>query len=640
MPAPDTRHAPDGTSYRDLNSNGVMDVYEDPRRSPEERVEDLLGRLSLPEKIGLMFQTVIEVGPDGEVLETPGKISKSATSDVVLGKHLTHFNVHGLSSARSAARWNNSLQRLASKSPHGIPVTISTDPRHAFVENSGVSFAEGPFSKWPDAMGMAALDDLETTLRFADIAREEYRAVGIRAALHPQVDLATEPRWCRQLQTFGSDSRRVSLHTAAYLKGFQGDELGSDSVSCVTKHFPGGGPQKDGEDAHFPYGREQVYPAGAFEDHLAPFETAIAHGTAGIMPYYGMPVGLTIDGEPIEEVGFGYNRQIIQGLLRERLGYDGVVVTDWELVNDNHVGDQVLPARAWGVEHLDARGRMLKILEAGSDQFGGEECVELLGELVEQGLVTEERIDQSARRILLVKFQLGLFDDPFVDELYADLTVGDARHNAEGELAQSRSVVVVENRDIAGSELLPVRLQQRIYVEGIDMRLAARYGQVVATPAEADIALVRIAAPFEPRDDLFLESYFHQGGLEFRPGLLYALETIASQVPLVVDVQLDRAAVLTPLARIASALTVTFGVSDEALLKAWTGEVPPLGRLPIAIPRSMDDVRAVASDAGLTENATLYPVGHGLRLSSAGSRGLPADGMSASPLAHAGNASR
>ncbi|TDL45254.1 glycoside hydrolase family 3 protein [Microbacterium oleivorans] len=639
MPSPETRHAPDGTLYRDLNSNGVMDVYEDPRRSPHERTEDLLQRLSLPEKIGLMFQTVIEVGPDGAVLEAPGKISKSGTSDVVLGKHLTHFNVHGLSSARSAARWNNALQRLAAKSPHGIPVTISTDPRHAFVENSGVSFAEGPFSKWPDAMGLAALDDPETTLRFADIAREEYRAVGIRAALHPQVDLATEPRWCRQLQTFGSDSRRVSVHTTAYLKGFQGDELGSDSVSCVTKHFPGGGPQKDGEDAHFPYGREQVYPGEAFENHLAPFETAIAHGTAGIMPYYGMPIGLTLDGEPIEEVGFGYNRQIVQILLRERLGYDGVVVTDWELVNDNHVGDQVLPARAWGVEHLDARGRMLKILEAGCDQFGGEECVELLTELVDQGLVAEERIDQSARRILLVKFQLGLFDDPFVDELYADLIVGDARHNAEGERAQSRSVVVVENHETAGATLLPLQPKQRIYVDGIDPRLAARYGHVVATPAEADIALVRIGAPFEPRDDLFLESYFHQGGLEFRPGLIYALETIASQVPLVVDVQLDRAAVLTPLTRIAGTLTVTFGVSDEALLKAWSGEVPPEGKLPIAIPRSMDDVRAVASDAGLTESATLYPVGHGLHLGSTDFPGRQTEGERDTQSALAGKTS-
>ena len=413
---PDLSLASDGTLYRDLNDNGVMDPYEDPRRTAEERAQDLVGRLSLAEKIGLMFQTVIEVGADGTLLEAPGKISKSATHDVVLGKNITHFNVHALTNATDAARWNNALQRLAARSPHGVPVTISTDPRHAFTENSGVSFAEGPFSKWPDALGLAAIDDLEATRHFAEVAREEYRAVGIRSALHPQVDLATEPRWCRQLQTLGSSSQKVAEHTAAYIEGFQGTVLDETSVSCTTKHFPGGGPQKDGEDAHFPYGREQVYPGGAFDAHLAPFRTAIASGTAGIMPYYGMPVGLTLDGAPVEPVGFGYNRQIIHGLLRERLGYEGVVLTDWELVNDNHVGDQVLPARAWGVEHLDARGRMLKILDAGADQFGGEECVDLLADLIADGLVSERRIDESALRILLVKFRLGLFDDPFVDE--------------------------------------------------------------------------------------------------------------------------------------------------------------------------------------------------------------------------------
>lgn len=617
MVAFDTVVGPDGTRYRDLNANGVMDVFEDPRRSVEDRTDDLLGRLSLAEKIGLMFQTVIETGPAGTLLERPGQISKSPTSVVVGEKLLNHFNVHGLHSARDAARWNNELQRLASASPHGIPVTISTDPRHAFVENTGVSFAEGPFSKWPDAMGIAAIDDLATTRRFAEVAREEYRAVGIRAALHPQVDLATEPRWCRQLQTFGSSAERVALHTAAYLQGFQGDRLAFDSVSCITKHFPGAGPQTDGEDAHFPYGREQTYPGGAFGDHLAPFATAIANGTAGIMPYYGMPIGLTIDGESIEEVGFGYNRQLIAGLLRGQMGFDGVVLTDWELVNDNHVGDQVLPARAWGVEHLDARGRMLKILDAGADQFGGEECVEILAELVREGLVTEGRIDESARRLLRVKFQLGLFDDPFVDEDVAARTVGSAEHKAEGEVAQSRSVVVLENRKRDGKPVLPLPRGLRIFTEGIAVQAVSSFGVVVDTVEHADVALLRIDAPFEPRDDLFLESYFHQGSLEFRPGLIYRLQQLARKVPVVLDVRLDRAAILSPVADLATVLTVSFGTSDDALLRAWFGDTPPEGRLPISLPRTMDDVRRVAPDAGLQEPGVLYR--RGFRASSLGS---------------------
>jgi beta-glucosidase len=607
---PDFSQSVDGVLYRDLNRNGVMDPFEDPRRSPNERVEDLLKRLSLEEKAGLLFQTVIEAGPGGTLLETPGHISKSPTSTVVLGKHMNHFNVHGLSSAREAAAWNNALQHLAEQTPHGIPVTVSTDPRHSFTENSGVAFSAGPFSQWPDALGLAAIDDLAVIRDFAARAAEEYRAVGIRAALHPQVDLATEPRWARQLQTLGADSARVAEYTRAYLAGFQGDVLGPSSVACVTKHFPGGGPQKDGEDAHFPYGREQVYAEGAFADHLRPFLAAIDAGTAGIMPYYGMPVGLKIDGEPVEEVGFGYNRQILTGLLREKLGYRGVILTDWELVNDNIVGDQVLPARAWGVEDLDASGRMIKILDAGADQFGGEECTDVLLALVHEGRVTESRLDESVRRILLVKFQLGLFDDPYVDLDQAEKVVGSAEHREAGIRAQAQSVTVLENRH----SLLPLRGEPRIYLEGVDPAAIAGRAVVVADAADADLALIRITAPFQPRNDLFLEDYFHQGDLQFAPGLVYRLQQIARVTPLLLDVSLDRPAILTPLAEIASGLTVTFGVSDEALLLALTGEIVPRGVLPIEIPRSMDAVRAAHESLPGTADP-LYPSGYGIRIS-------------------------
>ncbi|WP_439902192.1 glycoside hydrolase family 3 protein [Microbacterium azadirachtae] len=606
------RTTDEGVRFRDLNGNGVMDPYEDPRLSAEERVEDLLGRLSIEEKVGLLFHTVIEIGDEGELREEPGAISKSPTSVVVLGKHLTHFNVHGMRTAREGARWNNRLQALAARSPHGIPVTISTDPRHAFVENSGVAFAAGPFSQWPEPLGLAALDDVDLVRRFAEIAGREYRAVGIRMALHPQVDLPTEARWGRQAQTFGYDAERVAEMTGAYLEGFQGERLGPDSVACITKHFPGGGPQQDGEDAHFPYGREQVYPGGRFEEHLRPFVEAIRRGTAGIMPYYGMPVGLVRHGEPIEEVGFSYSRQIVTDLLREELGYDGVVLSDWELINDNHVGDQVLPARAWGVEELSPRERLLRLLDAGVDQFGGEECVELLQELLAEGAVAEERIDRSARRILLVKFRLGLFDDPYVDEDEAERIVGAAEFRAEGERAQAASVTVLQNRD----RVLPLFRggRPRVYAEGVAADALAEYGDRVAAPEEAELALVRIGAPFEPRDDLFLEAWFHQGSLEFPPGLVARLRRIAAHCPLVVVVNLDRPAILTPLVPFAAAIAVEFGTSDAALLAALSGRIPPRGVLPVDIPRSMDAVRAAFADVPDGTEDPVFRRGTGLTI--------------------------
>ena len=605
--------SPDGVQFRDLNGNGRMDPFEDPRLDPEARVEDLLGRLSLEEKVGLMFQTVIEAGEDGTVIEEAGRISKSPTSVVVLDKHLSHFNVHVLEDARMAARWQNALQAIAERSPHGIPVTVSTDPRHAFIENAGVSFSAKAFSQWPEPLGLAALRDVDAVRGFADIARQEYVAVGIRAALHPTLDLATEPRWARQAGTFGQDPDLVSELGVAYLEGFQGDSLGADSVACTSKHFPGGGPQKDGEDAHFPYGREQVYPGGRFADHLKPFPGVIAAGTAAIMPYYGMPVGLEVDGEAIEEVGFGYNKQIITGLLRGRLGYDGVVVTDWELVNDNHVGDQVLPARAWGVEHLDPHGRMELILEAGADQFGGEECVEVLLDLVAQGRVAESRIDESARRILAVKFRLGLFDDPYVDEEAAADTVGRQDFRDAGYAAQAQSVTVLSNGGDQGATVLPLAPGLRIYAENVSSEAVARHGTPVERPEDADVAVVRLMAPFEARSDLFLESWFHQGSLDFPPGLVARLQRVAAVCPLVLDVVLDRPAVLTPLLPVATAVVGSYGTSDDALLDALTGRIEPRGRLPFDLPRSMDQVRAHPEDVPGYDDP-LFAFGHGLTI--------------------------
>ena len=449
------------------------------------------------------------------------------------------------------------------------------------------------FSQWPEPLGLAALRDAASVRRFADIARQEYCAVGIRAALHPTLDLATEPRWARQAGTFGQDPDVVTELGVAYLKGFQQDELGPGSVACTSKHFPGGGPQKDGEDAHFPYGREQVYPGGRFADHLKPFPPIIDAGTAAIMPYYGMPIGLEIDGEKIEEVGFGYNRQVVTGLLREKLGYDGVVVTDWELVNDNHVGDQVLPARAWGVEHLDPHGRMELIIDAGADQFGGEECVEILLDLVAQGRVTEERIEESARRILAVKFRLGLFDNPYVDEDLATEIVGRQDFRDEGYAAQAASVTVLRTAANATSRRCPCGPGCASTPRTSRPRRWPGSAPGSSGPEDADVALVRLMAPFEPRSDLFLESWFHQGSLDFPPGLVTRLARIAAHCPLVVDVVLDRPAVLTPLLPLASALVGSYGTCDDALVDALTGKVDA-ARTAAVRPAALDGAGAPA----------------------------------------------
>jgi beta-glucosidase len=613
-PSLTTLTAADGTPFRDLDHDQQMAPFEDPRRTPAERADDLVGRLSLAEKAGLFFHEIIEVGPQGTLMEGDGAVARSSTRGVVVDKLINHVNVHALPTARESAEWSNALQELATTTPHSIPVTVSTDPRHSFAENSGAAFAAGAMSAWPEPLGLAALSDPERVREFAEIARQEYVAVGIRSSLHPQIDLGTEPRWGRQFHTFGNDSAFVAEVAAAYIEGFQiGRDLGPGSVATMAKHFPGGGPQLDGEDPHFPYGREQVYPGGRFDDHLVPFRRAIEVGTSALMPYYGRPIGLELGGEAIEEVGFGYNKQILSGLLRDQLGFDGVICTDWGLITSTVVFGRPLPARAWGVEHLGELDRLVKIIDAGADQLGGEQRTELLVQAVEQELLTAERIDESVRRLLLVKFQLGLFDDPFVDPDVAEEVVGRDDFVRAGRRAQAESMVLLHNAEVDGAPTLPLTTPLSVYVEGIPAEEAARLGDVVTDPADADVAVVRLPAPFDPRDDLFLEGFFHQGSLEYRPGLVARLRDLAATTPLVIDANLERPAILTPFTEFAAAILTDVGASSAALVEVLSGTVAPLGRLPFEVPRSTEAVRNSQSDVADDSEDPLYQHGAGLR---------------------------
>lgn len=573
----------------------------------EERVELLLAEMTLEEKAGLLFHTMIGMGD----LDAPNPIFGTPSAvEYVEQRRMTHFNlVGGAATAREIAAWHNAVQRLAASTRLGIPVTLSTDPRHSFTDNPGTGMMAGPFSEWPEPLGLAAIRSEEVVERFADIARQEYLAVGIRVALHPQVDLATEPRWSRQIATFGEDAELTARLGAAYVRGFQGEAFGAASVSTMTKHFPGGGPQKDGEDPHFAHGREQVYPGGAFEHHLEPFEALFDAGTRQVMPYYGMPVGTEH-----EEVGFGFNKSVITGLLRERFGFDGVVCTDWGLITDAEIFGDPFPARAWGVEHLSPRERMKKVLEAGADQFGGEACPELLVELVASGEVPEARIDISARRLLREKFALGLFDDPFVDEDAADRIVGSAEFRAAGEAAQRASITLLTN-GVDGAPALPLRRGLRLYVEGIDREVAAAYGSVVDRPEDADAAILRLQAPYEARPTAF-ENLFHSGSLDFPDDVVAHVRDIAGHVPTVVDVFAERPAILQPIVEAAAAVTVNWGASATALLDVLTGASAPSGRLPFDLPRSMAAVEASRPDVPFDTADPLFRFGHGLGYSA------------------------
>jgi beta-glucosidase len=597
-----------GFTFRDLNKNGRLDPYEDSRRPIEERIADLLSQMTLEEKAGLMFHTMMGMNQDGSLLEGAGEFSPVSTSDLMARRLINHFNVYAVADPKPMAAWYNQLQKLAERTRLGIPVTISSDPRHAFSNNPATSMRAGKFSQWPEPLGLAATGDPRLVEAFGDIARQEYLAVGIRTALHPMADLATEPRWGRISGTFGEDAGLAAQMVSAYIKGFQGERLGPASVACMTKHFPGGGPQKDGEDPHFAYGKEQVYPGDNFDYHLLPFEAAFEAGTAQIMPYYGLPVGL-----PLEEVGFGFNRDVITGLLRGKYGFEGVVCTDWKLLTSlmDESGRELIEAKCWGVEDLSVEARAKKALDAGVDQFGGEACPEVIVGLVKSGQIAEARIDQSVHRLLRDKFRLGLFDNPYLDPEAAEKVVGQVAFREVGERAQRKSVVLLKNTQTSAGMTLPLQGKPRLYVKNIDPAVANEYGQVVENLEEAEIAILRLNAPYEPREG-FLERHFHAGDLDFKEAEKARLLAILERVPTIVDIYLDRPAVIPEIAEKSAGLLANFGASDAAVLDVIFGRFAPSGKLPFEMPSSMAAVRRQKEDLPYDSENPLFPFGYGL----------------------------
>ena len=600
----------DGFSFRDMNKNGKLDVYEDRREPVEARVKDLVSQMSLEEKAGAMYITMIGISPDAEPVDRPF-IPKSPmdfmaltmlpqSSEMLIDKKMNSFNIIHSLEADKLAEFNNNIQQIADRTRLGIPITIASDPRHGNENNPGAALFTPAFSQWPSSLGLAATRDTLLVREFGNIARQEYLATGIRLALHPMADLATEPRWGRQNGTFGEDAELSAAMTKAYVLGFQGDTLSNSSVACMTKHFSGGGPQENGEDAHFEYGKNQVYPGDNFDYHLIPFEKgAFPANTAQIMPYYGIPVDQTD-----ENVAFAFNKMIITEMLREKYGFDGVICTDWNIISGSKIGE----ARAWGVEDLSPAERTLKVIEAGCDQFGGESSPELIVELVKSGALSEKRIDVSVARILRDKFTLGLFDDPFVDAKKAPELTGKPEYRALAKKAQARSTVLLKNEN-----LLPLRSGTKVYIEGITHPEAFEsFGQIVDSPEEAEVVIKRIQTPYEPRDDNFLERFFHQGRLYYTPEELEDILEVIRAKPSVVIANLERPAILTEINAASTSIIAEFGTSDEVLAKVLFGEERPEGKMPFELPSSWEAVEAQLEDVPYDSEDPLYEFGHGL----------------------------
>ena len=322
------------------------------------------------------------------------------------------------------------------------------------------------------------------------------------------------------------------------------------------------------------------------------------------MPYYGIPVDQTD-----ENVAMAFNKTIITTLLREKYGFDGVVCTDWGVITDINMMGAIWPARAWGVEHLSELERVEKVINAGVDQFGGESRPELVVELVENNRVSTERLDQSIRRILRQKFQLGLFDNPFVDTSQVPVVFGQAATVSAGVASQMRAMTLLKNE----GNVLPLSGQPKIFVKDIDAETAASYGTVVATPEEADFGIIRLKTPWIPVDTPnFLAQMFHHGDLDFKEDALAEILPILETVPTIVVLYLDRPAVIPEISAAAKGLLTDYGASDTAVLDVVFGKAKPEGKLPFELPSSMEAVHQQRADVPSDSENPLYPFGFGL----------------------------
>lgn len=586
--------------FRDLNKNQQLDIYEDARVSIELRVNDVLSQMTIEEKVGLMFHPPFTVNPGigmriYEILIRGNQFTESH----IIKKNINHFNLYGNPDPVKLAKRINQLQNYAARSRLGIPLTISSDPIHEVERGGGIaSFSVQGFSKWPSQLGLAATRDVELVKKFADIARQEYLAVGIRTALHPMADLATDPRWARNFGTFGSDSKLSTSLTLAYMDGFQGENINSQSVLTMVKHFPGGGPQENGLDAHLMSGENQVYPGKMFDYHLEPFIEAINNNLKVIMPYYGIAVD-----QSNENIAIGFNRYLLSDLLREKLNYDGVICSDWGIITGRH----------WGVTNLTIPERYIKAINAGIDQFGGEMHPEIVVQLVKENKIDESRIDRSARRILKNKFELGLFDDPFVDIESVDKLINTQITQKLALDAQRKSVVMLKNNN-----LLPLTEETKIYVDGMEFKDSDI--NKVNTIEEADVILMYLHTVFngnqEPGTDRlfdrFLSNLFPNTDLRFNNQVIKRASEYSQVKPLILVVDLNRPAILSELNDLSDALIGTFGVNDEVIHEIINGKTNPSGKLPFELPSSMSEVEEQLEDVPDDTANPLYKYGYGL----------------------------
>lgn len=582
----------DGYQFRDLNDNGELDPYEDWRLTPEERAEDLLGRMDATQKAAQMVHLTLVSKKDDWFNESN------------VGFALVYEYI--FDSATEAAQRTNEIQELSESAPLGIPVILSMDTE------AGAAFVRDA-TFLPDEINQGAANDADLVRRLNEVLREELMAVGVRMALSPDADLITDPRWGRNQECYSEDTEVVQTLIVAAVEALQGGSaLTEDSVIATVKHFPGSGGQTDGVD-----GTPLTIQEDSIDLHLAGFKAAIEAGVAAVMPY-GYSTVPYLGGDAVENSA-DQSAAVMTDLLRGELGYTGIIQTDWGL---NFVG----------------------AANAGADILGGA-GVRSTRQLLEG--VDEERLTDACRRILIAKFQLGIFENPYVDEENAAAVLGSEEHRAVAKEAAARSFTLLKYENaapLAGQKLIvagelardvralnsgwtakdPVELAGTSILEAFQNKAGAENVTYIAEAAEvpADLAGMTAIVVIGEASGTH-EPAWGTETLEFPQEQVDLVKALGDAGANVIEVVLmNRAYVMTEMVELADSVMLAYrpGVTcgAQAVVDALYGETAITGKTPFQLPRDMEQVLGQREDLPKDIEDPLFEYGFGIEVESFG----------------------
>ena len=606
----------DGYQFIDLNGNGELDVYEDWRQDAETRAADLVSQMTVREKIAQMQHPTYLPRADGKI----APYLKNYCSEYGIGMLL----IRELNSVEAAATTMNTIQEYAEASRLGVPVLVSMDSVH------GLSYVSGA-TVTPHNLALAATRDEALVTKLAEIARDEHLAVGVRMTLSPEADIASEPRWGRVMETFGEDPDLVTQMVTAQVVAFQNgrDGLNTGSIVACMKHFPGAGPQMEGKDTSPIISSEET-----LQIHLKPYYAALEVNVASIMPYYSVPLALDMENSAIG------SKATLQDLLRDEMGFTGIIQTDWGMI----WAIQEALGTMTGEEVSDEEAILIGVTQSRVDGIGGESIrlIDLMEEYTQEGKIDEAILTAAATRIVKVKFEMVMFENPYCDVDYAVSFVGN-EENQKVNLQAAREAMTLLKND--GALPLNPDAKQTILVCGprafdtdslvggwssaqdgltIADAVAAYAGEntTVLTEKEdvgvikelaqqADVIIVSIGEPSYQHDPVW--GYDTLEIVQSQQEILEA--AVASGKTVITVVTGGRPYILTWCDENTNAILEAYYPGAKggiAIAETLFGMNNPTGKTPMQFPRNMESVNAQEGDVSFDLENPLYDYGFGL----------------------------